>query len=264
MSTLTKFAPVKNITHNLWGIIKRVFWICVWIICVIFGGLAFLISLRFLIGAILDWQWSSFFNSFMWVFGLIATTLTGATFMLLPFRRWAPFKTIIQFLVKALEAYLKVGGIFAGLGAIYSIFVTFVFTVLVILHYISVRLSWGLNDLVSMYISLTSAALVFTFIGQKAVRPIVGKESKENSWVFFITQPSFIRFALYCATALIYFWANFETFSHLDIIPWDWWKTLKEVIVQVLLTYVAIDGVFVTWRDRKDDLKDKLQFCMGK
>jgi hypothetical protein len=64
------------------------------------------------------------------------------------------------------------------------------------------------------------------------------------SWL----HPSAMRFYMYLAAALGYGLANFEEFAGLIVISAAYWLTYKEVIVEVLLTFVGIDAVSFAWR----------------
>jgi hypothetical protein len=57
--------------------------------------------------------------------------------------------------------------------------------------------------------------------------------------------------------AAAYIFANFERFTGLTLITWSGWIVYKDVLVEVLLTYVAVDSVIVAWRDHKERMSDK-------
>jgi len=68
-----------------------------------------------------------------------------------------------------------------------------------------------------------------------------------------LLKPSLLRLYLYTVMAAAYLTATVENLAGVQLIACPSWAAYKTVVLEVLLTYVAIDSVLVAWRDHAAD-----------
>jgi hypothetical protein len=64
--------------------------------------------------------------------------------------------------------------------------------------------------------------------------------------------PHKVRLYTYAILAIVFLVHNFEAFSRVPLIRHTFWNLYSGVIVEVLLTDVAIDGVVSAWREIRE------------
>ncbi len=109
------------------------------------------------------------------------------------------------------------------------------------------------NENASQFVVLALTALAFTQLGERACRLVIRWTGApwRFDWLFHLLQPSIARVYIYALLALAYAAAKLEGFSEMALIHWSWWQGFKEVVVEMLLTYVAFDAAFTAWRDHR-------------
>jgi hypothetical protein len=112
----------------------------------------------------------------------------------------------------------------------------------------------------SLYTCLVVALLAFTYLGDRMARFVVLKWLQlkaDYSKLFELLSPVLVRVYVYVAMATLYIAANIERFSEKTITTFSWWASYKEVLVEVLLTYVALDAAFITWKEFRGSSRKK-------
>lgn len=104
-----------------------------------------------------------------------------------------------------------------------------------------------------LYLSLVLATVVFVYWGNRLTLKFINLVISSKKQQHFLRnklacalQPRVVRMYAYGIMALAYITANIESFSQVIIIPWDAWATYKDVLVEVLLTFVIIDSSIVS------------------
>jgi len=110
---------------------------------------------------------------------------------------------------------------------------------------------------VLLYVNLIFTSILFTYRGKKITQFIIEKIYKykyDNSKLFTYLNPNSVRFYTFGFLLIVYIISNIENFSCKNIFQSEFWITYKSVIVEVLLTYVAIDRVLSAWKDHKENI----------
>lgn len=103
------------------------------------------------------------------------------------------------------------------------------------------------------YAFLVLASVVFTHWGGTITFKTTSKKRREKfPNLFGLLHSKSIRVLIYGLMATAYVAANLEKFSGLTITNAEWWSKYKDVLVEVLLTYAAIDAVLVAWKERNE------------
>jgi hypothetical protein len=242
---------------------KAVFGFLKAVISFVVGCLLVFVSFQLLASIFRNWEWSSVLITSIYIILLAVIFILGSILILLPFRKWGWVTSVIRVLIMPLAGFLKLGNYYLGLAAIYFELIMLVAIGLIVFGGLrSLQPLHVLNDRVGYYLVFTLTILIFSFQGQKFTKVLIGKGKKQGdldfAWIINLTQPTILRFVVYSIAAFLYIIANVEAFSGQEYLPWMWWKALKEIIVQVFLTYVAIDGAIVAWRDHKELVKTGL------
>ena len=221
-------------------------------------GWIFLVGILFLICSI-RWNELSWFASGLFV--LLSIVILGMSIILIfyPFRNNRFPKFIIKIVWLPLIAIEKAG--------YYSIFFVVFFLILYYFMYIP-ALMWailtdlgvlpGINVKLVSYVISTLTVIVFTHWGYgiaKFFLEIV--DEYDFSSLYSMLQSSLVRVYTYGLMSVVYIFANIEKFAGSTFSRADWWVTSKDVIVEVFLTYVAVDSVLVAWKDHKDKIGEK-------
>lgn len=242
---------LKNIGKSLFSFLKAVTWFLV-------GCFLVLVSFQLLASIFRNWHWESILITSIYILMLAVIIIIGSILILMPFRKWVLVKKALNILIMPLAGFVKLGNYYLGLAAIYFELVTMGAIGLIVFGgFRKIQPFHALNDRVGYYLVLTVTILVFNFWGQKITGLIIGKGKNQEdfSWIIHRMQPSIIRFVIYSIAAVLYLIANIELFSGVMIFAWPEWMIFKEVIVQVFLTYIAVDGALVAWRDHKETIK---------
>ncbi|HYF78498.1 MAG TPA: hypothetical protein VD973_15275 [Symbiobacteriaceae bacterium] len=105
------------------------------------------------------------------------------------------------------------------------------------------------------YFSLVLASIVFTHWGGAITSKTTSKHRREQfPEVLALLRPKNIRVVVYGLMALAYVAANLEKFSGFWITNAAIWSNYKDVLVEVLLSYTAIDSVLGAWKERKEQV----------
>jgi hypothetical protein len=88
-------------------------------------------------------------------------------------------------------------------------------------------------------------------LGLVTWRSTVGSGYSESGQ---LARASTIRVFTYGLMLLAYVMANIERFGHVSLVHWEFWLDYKSVLLEVLLTYVALDSLKVAWQDHLDSV----------
>lgn len=197
------------------------------------------------------------------VLGTVWTSIAGVSIaaVLYPLREVRPFNLLIQISLFPMMAIAIVGNYYnfiaAPILALLSVLMIPLFAWSVL---DSLQITQSLSDRGSMYFIASLASFAFANWGGKYTRFVIHgwlRQKRTYSKLFLLLRPSLLRFYTYGAMAAAYIFANFERFTGLTLITWSGWIVYKDVLVEVLLTYVAVDSVIVAWRDHKERMSDK-------
>ena len=224
-------------------------------IILVLGGLILLVVLTLLVrGLVSRWQVSDWPS--LCLEGIVLLCILGISIamILYPLRHIGVFNLIIRVALWPLRVTVVVGHYYMLAAAPFIALVLIVaIPVLVwfVLHTI------GLIPLLegASYITLTVSSVAFTLWGENITRFITPKylrRKKDFSKLFSLMRPNLLRAYTYGIMALAYILANIEKFSNATLLRAPWWTTYKEVLVEILLTYVAVDSVLVAWRDHQE------------
>jgi hypothetical protein len=111
--------------------------------------------------------------------------------------------------------------------------------------------SW---DAASLYAMLSFSTVAFTIWGQRMTRFVIQdwlRRREDFSRLFLLMRPSLVRVYTYAILAIGYVLANVENLTGLELVPVDLWPAQKQILMEVLLTYVALDSLLVAWRDHR-------------
>ena len=171
--------------------------------------------------------------------------------LLLPLARIKPVRFIIRFalwVVETIEIFTR---------TYVSVYVP-IFVLIALpsaLWGVSQRLGWipaGTEQGI-LYVLLVVWSVVFTYGGRSKVKIyFVVADRERYSTLFALLEPRMVRVYVYAIMAVTYILANVEKSSNITLPPLPFWTTYKEVLVEVLLTYVAIDSVLDEWRESKE------------
>jgi hypothetical protein len=222
------------------------------VVVLVAGGLiSLLISLLLLRDVALSWEEMS------WLDRLMASPLVLSFFgvsiamLLSPLRRVKVFGFIIKLALWPLEI--------TGILYHYYVFATVPILVLILVPLVA----WSAFRAVGwipvgaeqtlMYSLLIGWAFVFTAWGRRITELVLVKGMREDySRLLSLLEPSLVRVYIYAIMAVTYIFANVEKFLNTTLTSFQFWATYKEVLVEVLLTYVAVDSLMVAWREHKD------------
>lgn len=101
-------------------------------------------------------------------------------------------------------------------------------------------LAYSMAAIILGYWSKTLGRLGVKWLAHKPDKPLPESESKVR---LLLAEPHVVRTALYFVMAIAYILSNVERFAGLTLFPWPWWAVYKDVLLEVLVTFVTIDAV---------------------
>ena len=242
---------------NIFLVLVR-FALLVILFTLIFGLLLF--SLFQIVHTMVHWSWGNWQESLsMMLLGVVVlVSIPMVVFRLYDDRSWAKhaagwYRQRITMLFEFILAPLIAWGVLAFLVIVISI------TWALLLYFLSQPV---LSSTASWYLIGTLAILVYSFFAQGATQRIlcwvIGPPLK-LPWLTYLLRPSLMRVYVYALLALAYLLSTLENFSGVGMTRVMWWEQFRPVIVEILLTYVAIDGAFVAWRDHREAPAEKTE-----
>lgn len=189
--------------------------------------------------------------------GLVWLCIVGVSIamILYPIRHIKVVNPIIQFAVWPLKlaaiagyyyTFIAAPVITLGLVMFTPIFVWSALQVLGVVPQVAER--------ASLYLALVATSLVFAYWGDRLTAFVILRwlQRKEDySKLFAALRPQLVRLYIYAMMAMAYLAANVEKFSGATFTSAHWWVAYKDVLVEVLLTFVAIDSVMDIRRELK-------------
>jgi hypothetical protein len=222
------------------------------------------ITLTYALPAFQD-TWTNFWTSTFW-FERLTDIFTGAlmigmvgfggTLVLYPFRRFKVIQALQGVLVLPLVVALRMS-YYYQFGT--AILLALAITIFIPLTMWRVLQNVGavpiLNQEALLYAILVADFLLLARYGDKIVAGVIRvlnvptRRFFDHRPLLRLLRPAATRLYLYAVTAAAYIVANLETFGSVSLISAGWWVAYKAVLLEVLLTYVAIDAVAAAWRD---------------
>jgi hypothetical protein len=110
------------------------------------------------------------------------------------------------------------------------------------------------------YTIFTLALIIFTLFSNRIARRLANWSLNKDQYQKLdeLLKPSAIRVSIYGLMTLAYFLSRIEMFSGITLFKSGLWIVFNQVVVEVLLTYVAFDSLKSAWNDdRKTSPKQK-------
>jgi hypothetical protein len=225
------------------------------LVIVIAGGLITAGSFLLVRNTLLHWKNSDLFYRYFAVFAYALGVCVGITLILFPVSKnkiVGIFLQVIWFPFVLLVRISRLYNIIAFPYIAFSGIVTFLLIFLGIFS--SLHILPKISDKASLYFTFSFTFLLFTFWGRDITRFLINllKVDVDKDRLYSLLQPAKVRIFVYGLMAVSYILANLEKFAAITIIPLAGWSVYKDVIVEILLTYVAIDSLIETWKDLKE------------
>lgn len=110
-----------------------------------------------------------------------------------------------------------------------------------------------LPDKMILYIVLTVTTNIFALYGNKLIKVFLkltqSKDLKLEERLLPLFRVQYIRGYMYMLFCLSYISANIEKFAGLTLIDWSVWVIYKDILIEVFLTFVAVDTTIYLWKD---------------
>lgn len=230
---------------------RREAWITIFLL--VFGLASLATSVFQFWTTVAHWHATPFFDLIF--LGLIWLAIAGASTaaVLYPVRDRRVFRTIIQVALWPLKAMVAVGYSYTFIAIPILSLAILVFLPLLVwslLHTAGFLLP--ATEQASLYLILVATSIGFVQWGGKVAYFLIVRwlhHQQDFSRLYLLLRPPLVRVYTYLVMAGTYILANVEKFAGLTITTATWWVSYKDVLVEVLLTYVAIDSVIVAWRD---------------
>ncbi|TAK35882.1 MAG: hypothetical protein EPO21_04700 [Chloroflexota bacterium] len=218
------------------------------------GLLLLLFSLWFINGLLGRWKPYGLFTLVIAGTVPVMLALLGIVLVLLPLRQNSAVGTIIRAVMWPVGFLHLLIHVTAGLTAPV---LTFWFVAAIPLGIWSALRQSGLAMQVSAdgigYVILVMASVAFTYWGDRLTSFTFWlSDSRRYPWVLPRLRCNFIRVYIYGMMVTAYLLANLEDFSQVALVPFDWWLGYKQVLLQVLVTYAAIERLIAAWQSTKD------------
>lgn len=226
-----------------------------WATAVLFiGGIVFLVVWVFLICDLISrWQTSDWLN--LLVQGIVALCMIGVSVAMIlhPLRRVKPINSIIRIAAWPLTLVAILGHYYTFIAVPFlTLGLVFAVPWLIWSALYTIGLIPRVLEAASMYVILCVSPIAFTIRGEHITRFIILKWLRSRgdfSKLFLLMKPNLVRVYTYGAMAVAYIVANIEKLSRETLFHAQWWVTYKDILVEMLLTYVAVDSVLVAWQD---------------
>ncbi len=206
-----------------------------------------------LVSLILRWKTFHLYDVLIAYFGICFLGLSIAL-MVLPLQETVAGKKIIYFALYPARWLLKMKRFYNSIAIPY-------FTVLIIIV-ISAIVFQSIQSLINIppkiqlsiwYTALTIDCLVLTYASRGLAEFLIRvfRASEDYSKIYDALKPSSMRFILYFCMAGMYLIVDFVYFSKSGYLS-NGLIGFRKLLVEVLLTYVAIDSALKAWRERGD------------
>ena len=238
------------------------------IFILVLGLLALLVSALYLIGTFQAWATKNLLAIPVTFTGFVILFSIGVTFVLLPFSDLRLVSGIVHMFEKVLWALQQVAAYQLVLASVALTLLLFGLAPLVLADSLSIaRIIPTVATQGLTYAALLVAFLGVTFFGTTISRYIqrlpAGSKTRPTAdrselppGALAIAEPPSIRAMIYGLMALAYFVANLEGFGRLTLIRSETWSAYKAVLLEVLLSYVAIDEARAAWAHRRGSLSN--------
>jgi hypothetical protein len=116
---------------------------------------------------------------------------------------------------------------------------------------------WGIVPMLAAkavyYLALVVTSLAFMYCGDRIVKRILQWYNHEWDYAqpLQFLHPNRVRIYVYGVMAVAYVIANMEKFSSQILIPLSLWGNYRDILVEVLLTIVALDALFTLWQEQR-------------
>lgn len=223
-----------------------------------FGILIIVATAIYMQEIVQGWNSSIWYENISSVVVLTFLLSLGVAFLLFPFSHVETIKNIIKVALLPTAGIIKIGYIYT------FIFIPYISLAILILIPLAIWFALKslnvipfialIDDRAPLYVVLIAALTIFTFRGRQIAEQMLGwsQPKVDYSRLYSLLKPSLVRVYVYFLMVALYTISNLEDFSTIQVITSSWWITLKKVIVEVLLTYVALDSLLVAWQDHKD------------